>query len=54
MSDCTTLHAWMTRLARRISSSSDAPVQEAQFASCVLELLGQARPHAHTAAQSLI
>jgi hypothetical protein len=54
MSDPTTLHTWMTRLAQRISSSSGARVPLAHFAPCVLELLGHARPQAHTAAPSLI
>jgi hypothetical protein len=54
MSDPTTQHTWMARLARRISASSVACVQEARFAPCVLDLLGQARPQAHTAMESLI
>jgi hypothetical protein len=54
MSDSTTAHTCMTRLARRISSSSGARVLQAHFAPCVLDLLGQARPQAHAAMQSLI
>jgi hypothetical protein len=54
MTDPTTLHAWMPRLARRISSSSGARLPLASFAPCVLDLLGQARPQAHTAMGSVI
>jgi hypothetical protein len=54
MTDSTTLHTWMTRLARRISSSSGARLQLASFAPYVLDLLGQARPQAHTAMESII
>jgi hypothetical protein len=54
MTDSTTLHAWMTRLAHRNSSSSGARLPLASFAPCVLELLGQARPQAHTAMKSVI
>jgi hypothetical protein len=54
MSDPTTLHTWMTRLAHRISSSSGARLPQANFVPCVLDLLGQARPQAHTAMGSLI
>jgi hypothetical protein len=39
MGDSTTTHTRMTRVARHISSSSGARVQEAHFAPCVLELL---------------
>jgi hypothetical protein len=54
MSDSTTTHARMTRVARRISSSSGARVLKAHVAPCVLELLGHARPRAHAAMESLI
>jgi hypothetical protein len=54
MSDSMTTHTRMTRVARRISSSSGARVQEAHFAPCVLALLGPARPRAHAARESLI
>ncbi len=37
-----TTHTWMTRMARRISSSS------------ILELLGHARPQAHVAWKAVI
>jgi hypothetical protein len=54
MSDPTTAHTRMTCVAHRISSSSGARVLEAHFAPCVLDLLGHARPRAHTAMGSLI
>jgi hypothetical protein len=54
MNDPTTAHTWMTRVARRISSSSGARVLEAHFAPCVLDLLGHARHQAHVAVASLI
>jgi hypothetical protein len=54
MTDSTTLHTWMTRLARRISSSSGARLPLASFASCVLHPLGQARPQAYTTMESVI
>jgi hypothetical protein len=49
-----TRHTWMTRLALRISASSGLPLQPAKAASCVLDLLGQARPQAHLAAEPTI
>jgi len=52
MPDTVTTHTWMTRLARRISSSSDARVPAAHIAPCVLELLGQARHQAHAATEA--
>ena len=54
MTDTTTTHTRMTRLARRISSSSVARVPLARVAPCVLELLGHARPRAHAAMESII
>jgi hypothetical protein len=54
MTDPMTLHAWITRLARRSSSSSGARLPQASFAPCVLDLLGQSRPQAHTAKESVI
>jgi hypothetical protein len=54
MGDPTTPHTRMTRVARRISSSSGARVPQAHFAPCVLELLGHARPRAHAAMGSTI
>ena len=42
MIDSTTLHAWMTHAALRISASS------------VLDLLGHLRPQSHTAVESII
>ena len=46
--------ARMTRLALRISSSSAARVALPRHAACVLDLLGQSRPRAHAAVESLI
>jgi hypothetical protein len=54
MIDCTTKHAWMTRLALRISASSGLPLQPAKAAPCVLDLLGPARPQSHFVVQSII
>jgi hypothetical protein len=54
MSDPTTTHTRMTRVAHRISSSSGARVLEAHFVPCVLDPLGHARPRAHAAMESLI
>jgi hypothetical protein len=54
MVDPTTRHAWMTRLARRISASSGLPLPPAKAAPCVLDLLGQARPQSHLAVESTI
>jgi hypothetical protein len=54
MADSTTTHTRMTRVARRISSSSGARVLKAHIASCVLDLLGHARPRAHVAMDSTI
>jgi hypothetical protein len=54
MSDPTTTHTRMTRVAHRISSSSGARVLKAHFAPCVLDLLGHARPRVHVAMGSLI
>jgi hypothetical protein len=44
----------MTPVALRISSSSGTRLLKANFAPCVLELLGHARPRAHNAMESLI
>jgi hypothetical protein len=54
MGDATTPHAWRSRVARRISSSSAARVLVAHVAACVLDLLGDARPQAHAAVASTI
>jgi hypothetical protein len=54
MTDPTALHTWMTRPARRMSSSSGARVLQAHFAPCVLDLLGRTRPQANTAMASII
>jgi hypothetical protein len=43
------LHAWMTRVALRISVSSGLPLAPPKAAPCVLDLLGHARPQSHTA-----
>jgi len=50
----TTRHAWMTRLALRISASSGLPLPPAKAAPCVLDLLGQSRPQSHLAMESTI
>jgi hypothetical protein len=47
-------HTWMTRLALRVSASSDLPLPPAKAAPCVLDLLGQARPQSHLAMELLI
>jgi hypothetical protein len=54
MSNSTTTRARMTRLALRSSSSSAARVALPRHAACVLDLLGQPRPRAHAAVESLI
>jgi hypothetical protein len=54
MTDPTTPHAWMTRAALRISASSDLPLAPPKAASCVLDLLGHARPQPHAAMRSVI
>ncbi len=48
----TTTHAWMTRMARRISASSGSPLAPPKASPCVLELLGHARPQAHVAMEA--
>ncbi len=48
------MHTRMPRLALRISSSSGARVALPRVAPCVLDLLGQPRPRAHTAMSSII
>jgi hypothetical protein len=47
-----TEHAWMTRLARRISASSGSPLAPPKASPCVLDLLGQSRPQAHSAGKA--
>ena len=47
-----TQHTWMTRLARRISASSDSPLAPPTASSCVLDLLGQSGPQAHCAGKA--
>jgi hypothetical protein len=64
MSDLMTTHTWMTRMARRISSSSGLPLPQAKAAPApkarasakreILDLLGHARPQAHLAMEALI
>jgi len=54
MLDPTTRHAWMTRLARRISAASGLPLPPAKAAPCVLDLLDQTRPQSHLAVESNI
>jgi hypothetical protein len=47
-----TQHAWMTRLARRISASSDSPLAPPKASPCVLDLLDQSRPQSHWAGKA--
>jgi hypothetical protein len=54
MSEATTAHTRMTRVALRISSSSVARVPLPRDAPCVLDLLGHPRPRLHPAMASLI
>jgi hypothetical protein len=54
MTNSTTTHTWMTRVALRISASSGLPLQPAKAAPCVLDLLGHTRPQAHAVAKSAI
>lgn len=54
MTNPTTPHAWMTRVALRISASSGLPLQPAKAASCVLDLLGHPRPQSHAAMRLVI
>jgi hypothetical protein len=54
MNDFPSPHTWMTRLVRRIPSSSGTRVQSAHIVPCVLEMLDPARPQAHGPGQSVI
>ena len=54
MTDPTTPRARLTRLARRIPSSSGTHVGIPHFVPCGLGLLGQSRPRAHAAMESII
>jgi hypothetical protein len=47
-------HTRMTRVVRRISSSSGARVLKPHVAPCVLELLDHARPRVHADMEQLI
>jgi hypothetical protein len=49
-----TTHTRMTRMARRMPSSSGLPLPPAKAAPCVLGLLGHARPRAHAAGKAVI
>ena len=49
-----TTHARMTRVARRMPSSSGLPLQPAKAAPCVLGLLCHARPRTHAAGKAVI
>jgi len=49
-----TTHTPMTRMARRMPSSSGLRLQPANAAPCVLGLLGHARPEAHAARKAVI
>jgi hypothetical protein len=50
----TTPHAWMTRVALRISASSALPLAPPKAASCVLDLLDHTRPQPHAAMRTVI
>ena len=54
MTDSAAAHTWQARVTPRISPSSAARAQHARVAPCVLDLLGDARPEAHTATESAI
>ena len=54
MTVSTTPHAWMTRVALRISSSSGLPLAPPKAAPCVLDLLDHARPQSHAAMKAVI
>jgi hypothetical protein len=53
MTATATTPTWMTRMARRSSSSSVARVALPRFAPCVLELLGHSRHQAHAATEAV-
>ena len=54
MTDPTTPHAWMARVAPRISASSDLSLAPPKTASCVLDLLDHTHPQSHAAMRSVI
>jgi hypothetical protein len=54
MTASTTTHAWMTRVALRISASSGLPLAPPKAAPCVLDLLGHARPQSHATMKAVI
>jgi hypothetical protein len=54
MTNSKSRHAWMTRVALRISASSGLPVALLPAAPCILDLLGHARPQSHLALESVI
>jgi len=54
MADSKSPRTRVMRQARRISASSDARVALPRFTSCVLDLLGLARPRAHADSESTI
>jgi hypothetical protein len=54
MTNLTTPHAWMTRVALRISASSGLPLAPPKAAPCVLDLLDHARPQSHAAMRLVI
>jgi hypothetical protein len=54
MTDSTTPHTWMTRVALRISASSGLPLAPPKAAPCVLDLLDHTRRQAHAAMGSVI
>jgi hypothetical protein len=52
MPTTTTTHAWMTRMAHRISASSGSPLAPPKASPSILELLDHARPQAHVAMEA--
>src|ERR671929_89994 len=54
MSNSTTSHAWMTRVAFASLRPRSLACLQARHAPCVLDQLGPARPQSHGAVESLI
>jgi len=54
MTNLTTSHARMSRVALRISASSGLPLAPPKAAPCVLDLLDHAHPRSHAAVRLVI
>jgi hypothetical protein len=54
MTASTPAHAWMARVALRISASSDLPLASPEGAPCVLDLLDHTHPQSHAAMKAVI